>query len=89
MVLVNNTMLMSNQLKQKKQVQGHTIDVNKFEENVLTYLDEQSKLNVVLKNTCQGQMIFKDVVRFFIRMNLLFCTVFFFNLLIIKSNHVT
>lgn len=46
MVLVNNIMLMSWQFKK----QGHTANVNKFEENALTYLNEQSKLNLVLKN---------------------------------------
>ncbi len=39
MVLVNNIMLMSWQFKK----QGHTANVNKFEENALTYLNEQSK----------------------------------------------
>lgn len=39
MVLVNNIMLMSCQFKK----QGHTVNVNEFEENALTYLNEQSK----------------------------------------------
>ncbi len=70
MVLVNNIMLMSWQFKK----QGHTVNVNKFEENALTYLNEQSKWNLVLKNkkTYQGQMMFKEVERFFKMMNLIF-----------------
>lgn len=57
--VVNNIMLMSYQFKRQR----HTINVNKFGENASTYLNEQSKLNLLLK-TCQGQMIFTEVETF-------------------------